>query len=622
MNNPQKFKQGTILFSAGVLFNFLLCAVLITGSVMLTNKGNAEGKEVAELTKEKGMQIVEKLYTFYKGAAGNVREDSEETLKMLAQYDAVSYDLSLGFDYENKSVNGLNYMKIRVESDTLRTIYVNMYDNLKVNSIKAQNIMRLGIHYPDPRDIPDWYDVTYTQTKDYIIIKLNENDVPMKGDLLALKIDYSGKPVKKGFDSFSYKEIGGNTYVYTLSEPTWGPVWWPSKDFPDDKATMNMRLTVPAGITGISNGSLKEVKTNSDGSLTYNWNSSYPIATYLVSLVVGKYSYWEDTYTSLDGEKQMPVVYYAFPKDSAKASVDWKNTPEMIKYFAETFGEYAFIDEKYGNAEFGWTSGAMEHQTITSFGYLIVTGDSRYEYVNAHELAHHWFGDAVTLKNWDNIWLNEGFASYCEALWQEHKGGTDAYLKHMRGFDFGYFSGTVYAPKGFIDNPSIYATVYQKGAWVLHMLRGVMGDENFFKAMRDYFEKYKYSNAETADFAAICEQYYGSSLNWFFEQWVYKGTGRPKYEYSWKFEDFQGQAGTGVYTVRVNLKQVQKEEFEVYKMPVKLTVVTDAGEKEFTVFNDSREQTFLLTVDSKPKEVIIDKDGWILKKAAKGTYEK
>ncbi|HAX48527.1 MAG TPA: M1 family metallopeptidase [Ignavibacteria bacterium] len=623
MQNPQKYKKGAILFSAGVIFNLFISALLFLGASVLTERGTANGKVLVELSKEKGVQVVETLWGIYKGSAGDVREDSETELKMLAQYDAVDYDLALSFDIPNKSITGINYMRIRAETDTLRTIYVNIYDNLKVDKVGFQNMMRTGINYREAKDIPTWYDAEYIQTKNYLIITLKEGDVPMKGDNIALKIEYSGKPVKKGFDSFSFKEIYGNMYIYTLSEPNWGPVWWPSKDFPDDKADINMRLTVPTGMKGVSNGLLKDTVQNSDGTTTFNWESSYPIATYLVSIVVGNLVYWEDTYTSLDGNKQMPVVYYAFPKDSAKARIDWKPTPDMIKYFAETFGEYPFIDEKYGNCMFGWTSGAMEHQTITSYGYLLITGDNRYDFVNAHELAHHWFGDAVTLKDWKNIWLNEGFASYCEALWKENVGGKNAYFEHMRGFDFGYFSGTVYDPKGFIDNPAIYATIYQKGAWVLHMLRGVMGDEKFFAGCRAYYEKYKYSNAETSDLKAVMEEYHGSSLTYFFDQWVYKGTGRPKYEYSWKFEDFQGQKGSGAYTVRLQLRQVQKEnEIEMYKMPVKITVVTEAGDKEFTVFNDQKEQAILLTVDSKPKEVLIDKDGWILKKVAKGTYEK
>jgi len=184
----------------------------------------------------------------------------------------------------------------------------------------------------------------------------------------------------------------------------------------------------------------------------------------------------------------------------------------------------------------------------------------------------------------------------------------------MKKFDGGYFKGTVYAPEGFIDNFAIYATIYNKGAWVLHMLRGVMGDSLFFGAMREYFDRYKYSNAETSQLVNICEEIYGSKLDWFFDEWVYTGTGRPSYEYSWSYEDFQNQKGSGVYSVWVNLKQVQKNDLELYKMPVRFTVVTADGEKEFTEFNDKSEQICQLVVNSEPKDVIVDKDSWILKK--------
>jgi aminopeptidase N len=335
-----------------------------------------------------------------------------------------------------------------------------------------------------------------------------------------------------------------------------------------------------------------------------------------VSAVVAKLSYWEDTYTSLDGTVQMPLTYYAFPKDSANAYEDWKNTGEMVKFYAQTYGEYPFINEKYGMVEFGWMMGAMEHQTITAMGYTLVTGNNRYEDIVAHELAHQWFGDAVTLKDWKNIWLNEGFATYSEALWNEHKGGKEAYFNYMKKTDYGYFSGTVYDPQGYIFSPTVYATIYQKGGWVLHMLRGVVGDSVFFSAVREYYKKFEYKNAETADLQAVFEEASGQNLDWFFDEWVYKGTGRPKYEYSWKFEDFPG---TDKHSVKINIKQVQSD-YDVYKMPIKIDVMTTLGPKEFTVFNELRDQTYILTVDATPKEIYIDKDGWILKKIAKGKY--
>lgn len=622
MENSQKNKKGTALFTIGIFINLFITALMFTGAYFITDKGNDNVKDIAEISKEKGMYIVEKLYDTFSRTSGDLRDDNPVIVAQQNLYDARNYDINLSFDIPNKTITGTCYMTYASLNDTLSTIYVNLYNNMSVSSVQFVNIMKLGMTYQDITKIPDYADVPYTQTKDHIVITLDKNNIAMNGDLCILKINYSGKPDKKGFDSFSFKTLYDNMYIYTLSEPNWGPVWWPSKDFPDDKALTNMHLKVPTGMKGVSNGLLADTVQNGDGTTTFNWKSSYPIATYLVSIVVGKFSYWEDTYTSLDGNKQMPVVFYAFPRDSAKAYKDWKPTVDQIKYYSETFGEYPFIDEKYGLAQFGWTSGAMEHQTITSYGYLLVTGDNSYDYIAAHELSHHWFGDAVTLKDWRNIWLNEGFASYCEALWAEHLEGKNAYLKYMKSFDYGYFAGTVYAPSGFIENPTIYATIYQKGAWVLHMLRGVIGDEAFFKAVRAYYDRYKYKNAETADLQAVFEEFYGSSLEWFFDQWVYKGTGRPKYEYSWKFEDFQGQKGTGKYSVRLQLKQVQKDDIDVYKMPVKITVVTEGGEKEFSVFNDTRDQSFLLTVDSKPKEVVVDREGWILKKVAKGSYEK
>jgi len=620
MIDPQKAKKGTILFTLGIFFNLLVSAIFFTGAYFLTDKANENRHEIAELSKEKGLYVIEKVYTLFKGTSGDVRDDDPKIVAQQNLYDALHYDISLAFDLTNKSISGEWYMKANSLNDTLSVIYINLYDNMNVSGVTFANMTKLSNIYEDVRDIPNMRDVAYARDKNYIIVNLNE--AVRTGENFVIKVNYSGKPVQKGFDSFSFKELYGNMTIYNLSEPNWAPVWWPCKDLPDDKATTNMRLRCPNGMTGVSNGLLKDREVNEDGTVIYHWGTNYPIATYLVSIVVTKFSYWEDSYTSLDGTTKMPVVYYAFPKDSSKARVDWEDTPEMIRLFSEKFGEYPFIDEKYGMAEFGWTSGAMEHQTLTSMGYLLQSGDKRYDYVVAHELAHQWFGDAVTLKDWKNIWLNEGFASYSEALWKEHKGGMDAYFSHMKSFDYGFFSGTVYDPPGFIDNPAIYATIYHKGAWVLHMLRGVLGDEAFFNAVKAYYERYKFGNAETSQLQEVFEEFYGSKLDWFFDQWVYKGTGRPKYEYSWKFEDFQEQKGSGVYTVRLLLKQVQKNDIEVYKMPVKITVSADSGDKEFSVFNDNREQTFNLTVDSAPKEVYIDKNGWILKKVAKGSYEK
>lgn len=605
----KKHNYKHLLILGLTVLNLIFAFTLFSGAKFLTKKLDNNISEVYELSKFRFTNLGYKVYhKFIEGAdEKDVRKDDPLILARQNQFDVLHYDISLSFDMEKKTIYGDVVMSAVAVSDTLNDIYINLFDNIKVAKVSIAN-----------KDNSDWRELQFTRKNDYIIFK---SDAKINNaDTFQVRIVYSGQPEKRGFDSFSFKTIYDSPVVYNLSEPTFGPTWWPSKDLPDDKTLTDMHLKVPRGFKGVSNGLLTDTVQNDDGTTTFNWKNNNLIATYLVSIVVGKLAYWEDKYVSLDGEQTMPVVYYVFHKDSAKSRTDWKRTPEMIKCYAKTFGEYPFLNEKYGMAEFGWTSGAMEHQTITSMGYLLLSGDARYESVVAHELAHQWFGDAVTLKDWKNIWLNEGFATYAEAVWEEYQNGKSAYLEYIKNTDYGYFSGTVYNPDGFIDNYAIYATIYQKGGWVLHMLRGVLGDEIFYKGVREYFERYKYKNATTEEFIAVMEEVSNQKLDWFFDQWVYTGTGRPKYEYSWKFEDFQNQQNSGKYTVRLQIKQVQTDR-EVYKMPIKISIATEAGEKEFTVFNDTKDQSFLLAVDSKPIEVKVDKEGWILKKIAKGKYE-
>lgn len=597
-----------IVLIAAILFNISLSISLHAGARYFKALSRNNSKEIVEMAKEEAFYIYHKYLSplIYRNSGEKMRENNPVIIAYQNSFDVLKYDLSLAFDMNNKSIDGELIMTADALSDTLNIVYINFYDNMSVSNVE------IGVN--DNSNPGGMSAVHFTRENDYIVV--DTKDKLKRSQEFIIKITYSGKPKITGYDSFMFKNIYGSPVVYNLSEPDYAPVWWPCKDLPDDKALSDVSLRVPTGLKAVSNGVLIDSLQNGDGTTTFSWKSTYPIATYLVSVVVAELSYWEDTYTSLDGNIQMPVVYYAFPKDSLHAYNDWKITPEMIRFFAKTFGEYPFINEKYGMAEFGWMMGAMEYQTITSMGFTLVTGTGVYEDIVAHELAHQWFGNAVTLKDWKNIWLNEGFATYSEALWKEYKGGKEAYFEQMKKTDYGYFNGTVYDPQGYIFSPSVYATVYQKAGWVLHMLRGVVGDSVFFSAIKQYFEKFKYKNAETSDLKAVFEEAAAQNLDWFFDQWVYKGTGRPKYEYSWKFEDFPG---TDKHTVKINIKQVQTD-YDVYKMPIKIDIMTTLGPKEFTVFNDLRNQTFILTVDATPKEVYIDKDGWILKKIAKGKY--
>lgn len=512
-------------------------------------------------------------------------------------YDVQHCKLELTPDIPKKYIYGNMKMTGLILSDTLSKLYVNLFDNMKVNKVIFND-----------------KESDFKRNDNYVIIDMKRTG--QKASEFSIEINYEGTPLSKGFETFEFKIVDNEPAIYTLSEPENAPAWWPCKDVITDKFTSEVAITVPDHLTAVSNGLLKEVASGSDNKKTFYFTSDYPIATYLVSIAIGKYDEWSEKYISRDSLKEMNVDYFAYPSYLENAKVDWDSTVNMIEFFSDVIGEYPFINERYGMAIIAWNGGAMENQTISSMGLNTVTGDKRYQDVVVHELFHQWFGDAVTPASWKDIWLNEGFASYGEAMWAEFRHGKKAYQKTMRRMDYGYFQGKVYDPEGFILN----STVYKKGAWCLHMLRGITGDSVFKKILRTYYDKYKFKNASTLDFQNVCEQISGTDLKYFFDQWIFTGTGRPEYYYSWKYDNFNGEKNSGFYMVRLNLRQTQKDR-DVYKMPVQIIVKTENGEEEFTIFNESREQLFEQPVKGKPTELIIDQDNWILKKIEMEEYK-
>ncbi len=527
----------------------------------------------------------------------NIQRNEDSTIVNYQNlYDVQNYKLGLSFDIPKKYIYGNLEMSAINLSDTLNSIYINCSTELNIKSISLNN-----------------ENVSFQHIKDYIIID-SRNKIEIS-KILVVNIKYEGSPRNSGFDSFGFKTFDNEPAIYTLSEPDYAPSWWPCKDLTTDKSTFEMLITVPSELTAVSNGTLQEIRKEDSGESTFYWKTSYPITTYLVSLAIGKYDKWTDIYNSHDGSTHMPVEYYSYPSYTDKARIDWKNTVNMIDFFSGAFGEYPFINEKYGMAMFGWISGAMEHQTITSMGYTLVSGSGRNDNVVAHELVHQWFGDAVSPKSWKDIWLNEGFATYGEALWQEHTGGKESYISYLKKEDLGYFQGTVYNPEGFLFG----TTVYNKGAWCLHMLRGVVGDSVFFEIVKTYYERFKYKNADTWDFKDVCQEVSGTDLTYFFNQWIFNGKGRPDYKYSWKSEASQDEKDTGNYILKLNLRQDQDEDV-LYKMPVRVEVITNQGNQDFTFLNNEKNQMFEQKINGKPVEVLIDNENWILKKIEKEEY--
>ncbi len=434
------------------------------------------------------------------------------------------------------------------------------------------------------------------------------------GEQLTTVVYYHGHPPGGGFGSFTWSTHSGQPIISTLSEPEGAREWWPCKDVPHDKSdSADVMITIPDNLTGTSNGKLVSNIDNGNGTRTFHWHISYPITTYLISLAISNYQSFTDWYFSAGGDS-MPVTNYVYPEHFANAVIDLSITPQAIGVFAGLFGEFPFINEKYGHSIFPW-GGAMEHQNNTSYGSSLIRGNHSYDWILVHELGHMWFGDMITCDIWPDIWMNEGFASYLEALWIEDRDGFNAYLNYMRySQGVGDPSGPIYDPNPLFDGN----TVYNKGAWVLHMLRGVMGDSTFFAGMYGYANHpdHQYGTITTRGFQDIMAGYYGSPLEWYFDQWVW-GMNRPNYLYSWISEPIGG----GQYEIFLHLQQTQSSPApDLFIMPIRIYPRVGGIDTVITVWNDSRTDDFRVIVNGNPSQLVIDRDDWILKSVSSESY--
>jgi len=290
------------------------------------------------------------------------------------------------------------------------------------------------------------------------------------------------------------------------------------------------------------------------------------------------------------------------PDKLEKAKIDFEGHVKMLEVLSEMFGEYPFIKEKYGVAEFLWFPGAMEHQTITGVSSNMISGKNFYEDTYVHELAHQWWGNAVSPKSWKDIWLNEGFATYSEALYYEAVAGKKALQSTMMSKYNTNFSGSLAEPGPFLFT----RTMYDKGAWVLHMLRWEVGDSSFFKILRSYYETFKYSNASISDFKNISEEISGKNLDKFFDQWVNK---EELIDLEYKIER---KNSDGKYLVNIYLTQLQDED-GVFEFPLEIKIASSDNEERYFRYSIATIDTTLeFSFDKEPGEIDLDPNRWLL----------
>jgi len=494
--------------------------------------------------------------------------------------DVLHYDINIQLNTKLRTINADVKIKGVIKNKDLKRIDLNFYDNFNISDVYLNGEKTT-------------YENKGTR---FSILK-----PPTLVDTFTIRVVYSGKPVRRGFSSFVFASINGQSVVYSLNEPNYASTWFPCNDIPSDKALLDIKITNDSSQVSVSNGKLIDVKTVNN-KRTYHWKTYYPIATYLISLYSSNYKEFDQTYISQNKADTMKIKYYAFPYNYKKAKVDFSINLDMLKFMSKTFGEYPFIKEKYGVAEFLWQLGAIEHQTITGIGSSLVGGDNFFNDVYIHELSHQWWGDAVSIKDWKDIWLNEGFATYNEALYDEYKAGPAALRSTMLSKAQNRFSGKLYNPHNYFSR-----TVYNKGAWVLHMLRREVGDSTFYSILRKYFEKYKYKNVSTNDFKVLSEKISGKNLTYFFKQWVYEGTGRIEAEYNWDVDE----DGDDFY-LDFQLEQIQKG-YKSYNFPLDIKInYKDSSNEIKTIRINNINVEKRIKLKARPINIELDPNNWLL----------
>jgi aminopeptidase N len=452
-------------------------------------------------------------------------------------------------------------------------------------------------------------DVSVSLTVDSVLYHQSKtNFTQQTGDVLQINfystlstldsvtVYYHGVPQTTGFGSFVQSTHGPNNspVIWTLSEPYGASDWWPCKNTLTDKAdSIDTYITIPPGNKAASNGLLKEIIPNGT-NYTYHWKHRHPIAAYLVAQGVTNYSTFLDTAKVQQGT--LPVLYYTYPEDSASARTSDGQLLQVIHYYDSLFIPYAFSDEKYGHAEFGW-GGGMEHQTMSFVGGFPI-------YLLVHELAHQWFGDRVTCGTWHDIWLNEGFAVYCSAISQTMLFGQsffDSWKVSTMANITSIANGSVW-----VDDTTSVSRIfdgrltYNKGAYLLHMLRWKLGDSLFFQGLRNYLSDptLAYSFSKTIGLQQHLESISGQSLTNFINQWFY-GQGYPSYLILYSKE------ANNQYKITIN-QTTSDNSVSFFEMPVPIQF-KGQGKDTMIVFNHtSSGQVFYANLNFTPDSILFD----------------
>ncbi|MBN3519231.1 M1 family metallopeptidase [Algoriphagus lutimaris] len=511
---------------------------------------------------------------------------------------------------KNTKVDVLNYQfNIELSDDTdeitceliLDVRYLGEgVDSLRLDLVKASKALEnKGMTVSSIQS--EGQELAFTHEGEELKIKLPSSS--KKDQEKQYKIVYSGIPA-------SGLKIANNKYgdrtFFSDNWPDKGRNWLAMVDHPYDKATCEFIVTAPSHYQVVSNGLKIEETDLGNGKRLTHWKQSIPIASWLYVLGVARFAMQE--VDQFDHKSIQTWVYY---QDRDKGFYDFAvPTKQVLEFYSDYIGPFSY--EKLANIQSNSVSGGMEAASAILYSENSVVGDrnTRWRNVIIHEIAHQWFGNAVTEYDWDDVWLSEGFATYFTLLYREHAYGRDDFLEGLANSKKTVDAFHEKNPNYRIvhDNLSDMSKVvsshtYQKGSWILHMLRGVIGTENFWKGVQAYYAKFQNGNATTADFRREMEKASGKDLEQFFGQWLYQ-PGALKVEGNWSYDK-------GKKLVKITLNQVQNDGSE-FQMPIELAIKSKDRTELKTIWIKELKNTIELPVEIAPEEIILDPNTWVL----------
>jgi aminopeptidase N len=516
-------------------------------------------------------------------------------------YDVQNYRIALSFDWTKQSITGETTITFQPFADEVKEIEIDAGD-MTIQSVKLASGAPLKFRYERKEKLYVVLDQLYPAGRDVSVV-----------------ITYSATP-KQGltFITPSEADPGRPFQIWSQGEARTNHYWFPCYDSPNDKATSELLATVDDKFQVVSNGALVGVQRDAaHKTKTWHWKMDRQFSSYLISIIVGQYEEVKDQF------KGKPVTSYVYPGQIEDGRVSFNKLAQMVAFYSQKTG-YDYPYAKYAQTMVRDFGGAMENISATTMTDNAVHDkraavDISSDDIVSHELAHQWFGDLLTCRHWGEIWLNESFAVFFEGLWKEHDKGRDDYLYEMYANQQGYFQAWNQGNRRPIvtiryDDPDALfdAYAYPRGGAVLNMLRFVLGEEMFWKAIRHYVKKHEWQNVQTSDLNTAIEEATGQNLAWFFDEWVYR-MGHPEFEITSKYD--------GGKSLTLDIRQTQKPDDrrpwfqspEFFTMPVDIAITTASGEKVHRVLIDKSQKEFTFEVDSKPLIVNFDRGNYLIK---------